>query len=168
MMPDLPVNIPDWLEPMAATLTQDRFTGPEWLFERKYDGIRLLAFKSGDSVRLLSRNKLPQRYPSVAAAMADLPVHDVILDGEATWGSERAGYHVFDILWLDGENVTKLPLEQRRALLSQLPLRPPLHRVTSIDDDQPWERACREGWDGRASSPSVAIRRTNTAGRSTG
>ena len=39
---------PDWLEPMAATLTQERFTGPEWIFERKFDGIRLLAFKQGD------------------------------------------------------------------------------------------------------------------------
>src|SRR5687768_3916743 len=101
---------PDWLEPMAATLTQDRFTGPDWIFERKYDGIRLLAFKNGDDVRLLSRNRLPQHYPSVAMAIARLPIHDAILDGEATWGSERAGYHVFDILWLDGRNVTKLPL----------------------------------------------------------
>ena len=39
--------MPDWLEPMAATLTQERFTGPEWLFERKFDGIRLLAYKRG-------------------------------------------------------------------------------------------------------------------------
>lgn len=39
--------IPEWLEPMAATLTQKRFTGPEWIFERKFDGIRLLAFKHG-------------------------------------------------------------------------------------------------------------------------
>jgi bifunctional non-homologous end joining protein LigD len=142
------MDFPEWLEPMAATLTQDRFTGPEWLFERKYDGIRLLAFKRGEEVRLLSRNKLPQRYPSVAAAIASLPVRDVILDGEATWGSDRAGYHVFDILWLNGERVTDRPLEQRRALLSQLPLRAPLLRVESIDDCEPWGRACREGWEG--------------------
>ena len=45
--------LPDWLEPMAATLTQDRFSGPEWIFERKFDGIRLLAFKNGAEVRLL-------------------------------------------------------------------------------------------------------------------
>ena len=64
---------PEWLEPMAATLTQERFTGPEWLFERKLDGIRLLAFKHGDDVRLLSRNRLPQDYPSVRRAIADLP-----------------------------------------------------------------------------------------------
>ena len=45
---------------MAATLTQERFTGPEWIFERKFDGIRLLAFKNGEDVGLFSRNRLPQ------------------------------------------------------------------------------------------------------------
>ena len=118
-------SVPDWVEPMAATLTQERFTGPEWIFERKFDGIRLLAFKQGPDVRLLSRNRLPQNLPSVAEAIANLPVHDVILDGEVTW--DRSGaYHVFDILWLDGRDVTSLPLDERRALLSELPLRSPL------------------------------------------
>jgi len=55
--------MPDWLEPMAATLTQERFTGPEWIFERKLDGIRLLAYKNGSDVRLFSRNRLPQQVP---------------------------------------------------------------------------------------------------------
>ena len=57
-------RVPDWVEPMAATLTQERFTGPEWIFERKLDGIRLLAFKNGADVRLLSRNRLPQHLPA--------------------------------------------------------------------------------------------------------
>src|SRR5215208_8251128 len=96
---------PDWLEPMAATLTQERFTGADWIFERKLDGIRLLAFKQGSAVRLLSRNRLPQTIPSVAAAIAKLPVANAILDGEATWDAGVA-YHVFDILWLDNREVT--------------------------------------------------------------
>jgi bifunctional non-homologous end joining protein LigD len=45
-------SFPEWLVPMAATLTQERFTGPEWMFERKLDGIRLLAFKQGEDVIL--------------------------------------------------------------------------------------------------------------------
>ena len=139
--------MPDWLEPMAATLTQERFTGAEWIFERKYDGIRLLAFKQADQVRLFSRNRLPQNVPAVAAAIAALPVHDAILDGEITWDMQKA-YHVFDVLWLDGRSVTALPLEERRALLQQLPLRAPLQRVPLLDDGAPWERACREGWEG--------------------
>ncbi len=146
-------GLPDWLEPMAATLTQERFTGPEWVFERKLDGIRLLAFKKGRDVRLLSRNRLPQNahYPSVVEAVAALPVKDAILDGEATgvWGKQgRVAYHVFDVLWLDGRDLTSQPLDARRALLRELPLRPPLQRVAALEDDKPWERACREGWEG--------------------
>jgi len=140
---------PEWLEPMAAKLTQERFTGPEWLFERKLDGIRLLAFKNGTDVRLLSRNRLPQGYPSVRRAIAELPPHDVILDGEAAWDpGSRVAYHVFDILWLEGRSVTSLPLEERRRLLKTLPLQVPLARVAELDDARPWERACAEGWEG--------------------
>jgi bifunctional non-homologous end joining protein LigD len=137
---------PEWLVPMAATLTQERFTGPEWLFERKLDGIRLLAFKNEREVRLLSRNRLPQESPAVSRAVGELPLQEAILDGEMTW--DRTGYHVFDVLWLDGRDVTSRPLEERRALLSGLPLRPPLHRVAALSEPRPWERACREGWEG--------------------
>jgi bifunctional non-homologous end joining protein LigD len=144
---DMTIAFPEWLEPMAATLTQERFTGPEWIFERKLDGIRLLAYKQGSVVRLLSRNRLPQHIPSVAAAIADLPIGDAVLDGEATWDGGVA-YHVFDVLWLDGRDVTRMPLAERLDLLAALPLRPPLHRVPSLDDAKPWERACREGWEG--------------------
>src|SRR2546423_14219720 len=96
---------PDWMEPMAATLTDERFTGPEWIFERKLDGIRLLAFKRGTTVRLFSRNRLPQHVPAVEAAIAELPVSDAVLDGEITW-DRASGYHVFDVMWLDGRDVT--------------------------------------------------------------
>jgi bifunctional non-homologous end joining protein LigD len=139
---------PDWVEPMAATLTQERFTDPEWIFERKLDGIRLLAFKNGGDIRLLSRNRLPQHLPAIRDAIAQLPVGDVILDGEVTWGARTVSYHVFDIMRLDDRDVTSLPLERRRALLGDLPLQPPLHRVASLTDEKPWERACSEGWEG--------------------
>src|ERR1044072_1354403 len=129
------MSFPDWVEPMAATLTQERFTGPEWIFERKYDGIRLLAYKQGNDVRLFSRNRLPHNIPVFVDAIAALPPHDLILDGEATWrGEARSSYYVFDIMWIDGRNVTTLPLEQRLALLDNLPLRSPLERVRPLDD----------------------------------
>ncbi len=140
-------KMPDWLEPMAATLTQDRFVGRDWLFERKFDGIRLLAYKRGADVRLYSRNRLPQNLPAIAGAVGNLPVHEVILDGEVTW-DRRSGYYVFDILWLDGRDVTALPLEQRRDLLKQLPFEHPMRRVKLLDDERPWERAREEGWEG--------------------
>jgi DNA ligase D-like protein (predicted ligase) len=149
----MPGRLPDWLVPMAATLTQERFTGPEWIFERKLDGIRLLAYKDGAEVRLWSRNRLPltDGYPSIAAAVARLPLATAILDGEATGAGGRPGrldYHVFDILWADGEDLTAEPLEARRARLAALPFAPPLRRVDALDDERPWERACREGWEG--------------------
>jgi ATP-dependent DNA ligase len=139
---------PEWLEPMAATLTEDRFTGPEWIFERKFDGIRMLAYRQGPDVRLFSRNRLPQNCPRIAEAIANLPARDVILDGELTWSQAGMLYHVFDVLWLDGRELAKLPWEQRRALLDALPLQGPLLRVELISDAKPWERACSEGWEG--------------------
>ena len=60
----------------------------------------------------------------------------------------HSGYHVFDILWLDGQPVTGLMLEERRALLQQLPFEPPLRHVDLIEDAEPWERARRDGWEG--------------------
>jgi len=151
------LTFPDWVVPMAATLTQERFNGPEWIFERKLDGIRMLAFKKGADVKLYSRNRLPQHYPAVAAAIAELPFQELILDGEAAWeASSRVAYHVFDILWLDGRSMMALPLESRCALLQDLPLHAPLAHVPEIVDAKPWELACREGWEG-----VIAKRRTS-------
>ena len=139
--------MPDWLEPMAATLTQDRFTGGDWLFERKFDGIRLLAYKCGGEVKLYSRNRLLQEIPAIEAAIAAMSVKEVILDGEVTW-DRHSGYHVFDILWLDGASTTSMPLEERLALLAKLKFSAPLQRVDLLDDKEPWERARRQGWEG--------------------
>jgi ATP-dependent DNA ligase len=154
-------SYPDWIAPMAATLTQERFAGPEWVFERKLDGIRLIAYKRGKRVQLFSRNRLPldASYPRVVAAIAKLPVDDAILDGEATgaWGWDgKADYHVFDVLWLNGRDLRTLTLDERRAMLRKLPLRGALARVEALEPaangaragEQPWERACREGWEG--------------------
>jgi bifunctional non-homologous end joining protein LigD len=140
--------LPEWLEPMAATLTQERFIGPEWVFERKLDGIRLLAYKQQADVRLLSRNRLPQHCPPVAAALLQMPHAHLILDGELTWGGGGVEYHVFDLLWLDDRDVAALPLDERRELLERLPFRSPVEIVPRLDDPAPWERACREGWEG--------------------
>ena len=140
-------EFPDWVEPMAATLTQERFTGPDWTFERKLDGIRLVAFKQGRDVRLFSRTQKQKELPRIAAAVAALPVRDAILDGELTWDGTTA-YHVFDVIWLAGRMVTGLSLTERRRLLDTLPLEPPLARVPEIRSPAPWELACAEGWEG--------------------
>lgn len=131
---------------MAATLTQERFANEDWTFERKYDGIRLIAFKRGETVELFSRNHLPQHVPAVAAAIAALPARQLILDGELDWN--QGGYHVFDILWRDDRDLRGLPLEARRTELATIPLTLPLSRVLPLDDSVPWERARAEGWEG--------------------
>jgi bifunctional non-homologous end joining protein LigD len=142
-------SFPEWVVPMAATLTQERFTAPEWIFERKFDGIRMLAFKNGADVKLYSRNRLLQHYPAVAKAIAQLPVKDAIFDGEAAWeASSAVAYHVFDILWLEGRSMMHLPLDARRELLKRFSFRAPLAHVPEITDSKPWERACSEGWEG--------------------
>lgn len=138
---------------MAATLTRERFESPEWVFERKLDGIRLLAFKEGAEVRLLSRNRLLQNasYPTVVQAVAALPVEQVILDGEAlgVWNARgELGYHLFDLLWLEGRDLTSLTLDTRRELLETLSLRAPLALVERLNEREPWLRACQEGWEG--------------------
>ncbi len=144
----MPKPFPVRIEPMAATLTQERFTDPEWSFERKFDGIRLLAYKNGKQVELYSRNHLPQHLPAVSQVIASLPHDQLILDGEITWGRGQLTYHVFDILWIDGREVMSLPLEERRELLAQLKLSPPLRRVSELLNESAFERAQTEGWEG--------------------
>jgi bifunctional non-homologous end joining protein LigD len=148
--------MPDWIEPMAATLTHERFAGPEWTFEHKVDGIRLLAFKRGTSVVLYSRNHLEQNVPAVARAVAALPGDELILDGELEWNG--SAYTVFDVLWRDGVDLRTRPIEERREVLDQV-LGDGTHgargagamllrRVVVVEDAEPWERAAREGWEG--------------------
>ena len=139
--------MPEWLEPMAATLTEERSLGPGWLYERKFDGIRLLAYKRGSKVELFSRNRLPQHLPSSPRRWRNC--RSKTPSSTARWrGMAKSSYHVFDILWLNGKKVTDLPLEDRRALLKSLPFTPPLRRVELLNDDDPWDRARREGWEG--------------------
>ncbi|OBH09282.1 hypothetical protein A9X03_04535 [Mycobacterium sp. E1715] len=81
-LPDEPV--PDWRSPTLATLTDRRFSDPRWIFERKFDGMRCLAFRDGDRVRLLSRNRQPLNgtYPELVDALAAQRATRFVVDGE--------------------------------------------------------------------------------------
>jgi bifunctional non-homologous end joining protein LigD len=114
----------------------------QYRYEIKYDGYRLLCGKAGDDVVLWSRrqNDWTAKFPEVAAAVAKLGAREVVIDGEACaigadgvpsfqrlqrWlSNERAGstlsFAVFDLLWLDGRDLRKEPLEARRQLLEDL------------------------------------------------
>jgi bifunctional non-homologous end joining protein LigD len=165
------------MKAMAATLTDARFDDPDWIFERKLDGIRCLA-STRPQPRLRSRNdlELNSRFPVVAEALTAQP--DCVLDGEvvAFSGSrtsfQRLGqrgrnvfFYVFDILEAEGEDVREFPLLERKAILRRV-LRPggpvrltPYRRSSGI---ALYHEACRRGWEGliakRADSPYVGKR----------
>src|SRR3712207_3522941 len=154
----------DFVVPMAATLTAERPAGPDWVFERKLDGIRCLAVKAGGRTRLYSRNELPldDRYPSLAAAVDADPADGFVLDGEAVAfvdGRDRFGggeggelfLYAFDVLFADGRDLRALALEERRAVLDGLLERRDPLRVTeqlSGDGATLLAEACEEGWEG--------------------
>jgi bifunctional non-homologous end joining protein LigD len=178
-----PAPAPARADVMKAVLTDERFSDPEWIFERKLDGIRCIAIRSGDDVRLLSRNDLSLngRYPEIAAALAAERADRFAVDGEvvAFDGAQTSfarladrGHrdvavflYVFDVVWLDGHDVRELPLRARKRLLrGALGFAGPV-RLTPYRNEAGEElfaEACRKGWEGviakRADSPYRATR----------
>jgi bifunctional non-homologous end joining protein LigD len=171
---------PERVTPMKAVLTDERFSDPDWIYERKLDGIRCVAIKADQRVRLLSRNDLSLngRFPEVVEALERDPATDVVLDGEvvAFAGAQTSFaalqqrgerpvsvfYYVFDVLHLAGCDVTALPLRTRKALLRRAlafhgPVRLTPHR--NRDGEALFRDACRKGWEGliakRADSPYI-------------
>jgi bifunctional non-homologous end joining protein LigD len=163
---------------MKAVLTDERFSDPDWIYERKLDGIRCIAVRDGGPVRLLSRNdlSLDARYPEIATALAGAPHARFAVDGEvvAFEGAQtsfarlaqrghrrvRVYLYVFDLLWLDGCDVRPLPLLARKRLLRSEMAFADGVRLTPYRKEAGEElfaEACRKGWEGviakRASSP---------------
>lgn len=141
---------PDSVAPMLATLTSAPFSHPEWLFEPKLDGVRIISFIDRGSIRLQSRRGLDDTrlYPSLVKDLSSQPVWQMLLDGEVV-ALDDAGrscfqclqprlnlkrpedisdaeakipvyYYVFDILYLDGYDLRGVPLYQRQELLSRV------------------------------------------------
>ncbi len=135
---------PRSLEPMKAKLTDERFSDENWIFERKLDGIRCLAFRHGDEVQLRSRTgrRLDDSYPELLEALQANACDDFAADGEIVafvggvtsfarlqrrmqlsdpQAARRRGIavflYLFDLLGLEGHSTTHLPLRERKALL---------------------------------------------------
>jgi bifunctional non-homologous end joining protein LigD len=166
------------MDPELATLTQDRFSDPAWIFERKLDGERCLAFRSGKGVRLMTRNQKEDTstYPEITEALAAQKAGDFIIDGEivAFDGSQtrfarlqqRLGvrhpgpdllaevpvcFYIFDVLWADGRDLRPLPLrERKRVLRDLLAFHGPLRFTEHKDTDGEayYRQACASGWEG--------------------
>jgi len=170
--------VPEWLSPTLATLTDERFSDPDWIFERKLDGVRGLAFRDHNRIRLLSRNRLSlnNTYPEIVEALAKQDTSRFVMDGEivAFEGRRtsfarlqgRSGitdpalarasgiavfYYVFDLMNLDGKDITSNPLLLRKRLLRNTfsfadPLRFTTHRVN--DGESAFHAACARGDEG--------------------
>ena len=124
------------VRPMLATLVRKPFHHPGWVYEEKYDGYRLLAYKEGSKVTLLSRNdhNRTERFSGIAAAIAKLPAKTLALDGEAVAFDKRgissfqllqqntasATYAVFDCLYENGHDLRREPLSTRREALEAI------------------------------------------------
>ena len=150
-------RMPDWVEPMKATLVHEAFSDPEWLFEPKLDGARCLAFVRGSGVSLMSRNRkrMDHSYPEIVEGLAARVSEDAILDGEVvaldgevpSFSRLQRRMHVlhpspallkevpvllylFDVLHLAGRDTMGLPLlERKRLLAAAVDFRSPLRPV---------------------------------------
>jgi bifunctional non-homologous end joining protein LigD len=169
---------PAWFEPELATLTRDRFSDPAWMYERKLDGERCLAFRDGDQVRLMTRNRkiVSSTYPELVEALGAQQSGDFVVDGEVVafdHGQTRFAelqqrmqlarpsadllrtvpvqYYIFDVLWADGTDLRPQPLRERKQRLSQLlDFAGPLHFTEHRVGDgvEFYSEACRLGWEG--------------------
>jgi len=120
---------------MLATLVDEPSNNPGWVYEEKYDGIRILAYKEGDNVSLISRNGIDRTkgFPAIAADIARLRPQTLALDGEVVvidsknvthfqllqQGKGRPQYAVFDCLYDDGRDLRDAPLSARREALER-------------------------------------------------
>lgn len=176
---DLPQSDhPEWITPMLAVLTDARFSDADWIFERKLDGVRLLVFRDGERIRLMTRNRneVSDTYPELVEALAEQSADDFVADGEVVAfdgtvtsfsrlqdrmqitdrdkarASGVAVYrYLFDLLHFAGHDLTELPLRRRKSLLRRaLGFDDPL-RFTShrnADGEAFFARACAKGWEG--------------------
>ena len=138
------------LRPMQATLGDTPFSNAAWIFEPKFDGIRALVHIEAGRARLFSRtgNELTAQYPVLAQALSRQPASTLVLDGEIVAPDERGVpsfqrlqermnlmnevevrqaearipvvFYVFDIVYLDGFDLRRVPLHQRKELLARV------------------------------------------------
>jgi bifunctional non-homologous end joining protein LigD len=164
--------LPRWIEPQLSKLATQAPTGPQWVHEIKFDGYRVAARIEKGRVNLLTRTGLDwtEKYPIIAAALAQLKVNTAYIDGElcgvrpdgvtsfeimqqvSDSGGGHLTYFAFDLLHLDGEDVGLLPLVERKARLAALLKKPPVGIAYSDHeggDGETFRRAaCKHGLEG--------------------
>jgi bifunctional non-homologous end joining protein LigD len=172
------------IEPMKAVLSDEPFSDPGWIFERKLDGIRCIAIGDRSGVSLMSRTarRMNDQFPEIAEALERDPADDFVLDGEVVAMRDGVSsfellqqrhrrrvpvyYYVFDAPFLDGEDLRPVPLRERKARLRRAlefhgPIRFNPHR-NGEHGEELFREACRKGLEGviakRADSPYTGKR----------
>lgn len=166
--------MPEFVSPQLATLEDKPPAGDEWLHELKFDGYRMLCHLNPGGVRFWSRNKKDwtHKFPHLGKAIKEFPASTAILDGEvvAVDSKGRASFqklqqamktgdagfifHVFDLIYLDGFNLTRMPLRMRKSLLETLfesvPAKSPLRYSDHVEGDGAkfFKQACNYGIEG--------------------
>jgi bifunctional non-homologous end joining protein LigD len=183
--------MPESLSPQLATLIEKPPVGDEWLHELKFDGYRMVCHLSRGQARFLSRNgkDWTEKFPNLATALKSFPATTAILDGEVVI-QDKSGrssfqalqqamknrssafiFHLFDLVYLDGFNITRTPLRQRKALLEELlavgKAKGPLRYSDHVEGNGPkfFKQACEFGLEGvvskLADSPYESTRNRN-------
>src|SRR6266403_2273360 len=140
-LPDLPSAKPRFIEPMKAKLVEKPPATGDWIYELKFDGIRLIGVKRDEKVSLLSRNQndLSGRFPEIVEAIENLSPRECVIDGEVVAVDDKGRssfqllqahemegrkspiyFYAFDLLQLDGKSLIELPLEARKNVLEKL------------------------------------------------
>lgn len=169
---------PAWIPPMLATLTKDYFSDPNWIYETKFDGIRIITYRNGSKIRLMSRNKqlLNSNYPDLVKALLKQKCNSFIIDGEVVALKNKKSdfeklqsrmknsnptqeeikktplyYYIFDVMYVDGYEIIKLPLLARKKLMKKnFSFKDPLRYSEHIvENGLPFfKEACKKGLEG--------------------
>ncbi|MDA0352294.1 MAG: ATP-dependent DNA ligase [Chloroflexi bacterium] len=190
-------KLPDALVPMQAVIHKEPFDDPKWLFEPKIDGVRALAWIEDGRVTLRSRreNDMTAQYPNLVASLAHQPAHTLLLDGEVAAMDDNGVpsferlqqrlnlqnpvevaqadrdtpvvFYVFDILHIDGVDLRRVPLEERRRILRRMLLPTPFVQFVDhfeVDGLTAYDAAMSLGLEGlvakRRDSPYDAGKRS--------
>jgi ATP-dependent DNA ligase len=158
------------IEPCLPSPAKAPPSGPGWIHEIKHDGFRIMARRSAAGVRLITRNgnDFTARFPLAAAAVGSLPANSFLIDGEAIVTNAKglavfdlirrkrhgddAVLIAFDLIELDGQDLRRRPIEERKRKLAKL-VRGPypgivLNKVFEGDGDVLFEHTCKLGCEG--------------------
>ncbi|BDC35002.1 ATP-dependent DNA ligase [Candidatus Dependentiae bacterium Noda2021] len=184
------VSQPHFIKPMLATLTKTYFASDDWIFEHKFDGVRCVVIKKGTDVKLFSRNEnlLNVEYPEIVKALEKQKATNFVVDGEIIAVNKKGvsdfqmlqsrmnlkdhhritehtkllpvSIHIFDVMYVDGYDVTHLPLLDRKKILKKLLSYNATIQCTEFKSGNGiamYKRACKNKWEGLIAKKSDSI-----------